>query len=239
MPKSNLINEMRAKAEERAGKRQAEEVTRTETASLIPPAPDLPEMLGPEGKESWDRDWLRITLAVQHGLSLFEHFNTLLDAHRREERTPEPEAATDPRVRAQQLIEVLKRYQERYQPILSARTHWQQHLEGLRRFNLTAVPAIAAQGLRTALSEAMLRLHRPLNDLSSLPPLPAPPAPDDERGFEAALNLVRQVKATLTEHANAPALFAQSLFGVRQPSHWQHRQPDRRASGRPRIQRRP
>jgi hypothetical protein len=208
MPKSNLVEMMRAHATSHVAK-----TTKSTVPLEVPSLPELEPMLGPEGLESWDVDWRNIAAMVAHGLTLFEHFNAVLAEHQKERRKAEPEIATDPRERAQQIVAVLQRHQERYEPILAALTTWQQHLEGLRRFYLTFVPAIAMQGLRVALSEALQRLHRPLNDLSAIPALPPIPSADDERALEAALNLARQVKATLTEHS--PALFAQALFGVR------------------------
>jgi hypothetical protein len=181
----------------------------------IPPAPVLEPQLGPEGLESWNTDWRNTAAMVQHGLSLFEHFNAIFDAHRREDRKPEVEPASDPRARAQQIIAALKRHQERYEGILTALTAWHQRLERLRRFHLTSVPAAAWQGLRIAVGNALRRLHQPLNALSSIPALPESPAADDEKGLEDALNLARQDRALLEEHRNAVADFTQAVFGVR------------------------
>jgi hypothetical protein len=226
MPRSTLADQMKANAaarhtEIRLGNMSDSEETPTSSPvplrspTTIPEPPELPPMAGPEGIESWNLDQQRIVLTVQHGLDLFGTFNAILEEHQRERRKPEQEPAADPRARAQQIIEALKKYESRYALILRALADWQTRLASLRRYHLTVVPGLAYGGLRTALSESMRRLRHPQNALGSIPPMPTIPAADNEEALESALNLARQVKATLTEYERAPAEFAQSLFGVR------------------------
>jgi hypothetical protein len=217
MPRSNLVDAMRASAASRSAETKSDQDEPTSSSPFdVPQPPELPEMLGPEGMSSWERDQERLTMQVRYGMTLFECFNSILEAHQRERRTPEVEPATDPRERAQQIIDVLRRHGERYLPILDALTAWHQTLQGLRRFYVKNLSALAWQALRVALEEATRRLRQPVNSLSALPDMPEMPAADDERALEAALNVLRQVKATLTEYANATAEARQSLFGVRE-----------------------